>query len=76
MSARPGRIRELIPSDMPRPRDPTSPLFNDYKRRILSLLRADSATPAAPEGIVETGSPAPLAALPGVARIPDVAQQH
>jgi len=40
MSARPGRIREMIEIDLPRPRDPTSPRFNDYKRHILSLLRA------------------------------------
>src|SRR6202165_2641025 len=39
MTARPGRIRELIPIDLPRPRDITSPQFNDIKRHILSLLR-------------------------------------
>jgi NitT/TauT family transport system ATP-binding protein len=39
MTARPGRIRELIPIDLPRPRDVTSPRFNDVKRHILSLLR-------------------------------------
>lgn len=39
MSARPGRIRELLPIDLERPRDSTSPRFNDYKRHILSLLR-------------------------------------
>ena len=39
MTARPGRIRELIPIDLPRPRDVTSPRFNDIKRHILSLLR-------------------------------------
>jgi NitT/TauT family transport system ATP-binding protein len=47
MSARPGRIRELIPIDLPRPRDATSPQFNDYKRHILSLLRPE---PAAADG--------------------------
>lgn len=45
MSARPGCIRELIQVDLPRPRDPTSPRFNDYKRHILSLLRPESALP-------------------------------
>ena len=48
MSARPGRIRELIAIDMPRPRDPTSALFNDYKRHILSLLRPEPMTLVAP----------------------------
>lgn len=43
MSARPGRIREMIAIDLPRPRDPTSPQFNDYKRHILSLLRPETA---------------------------------
>ena len=41
MSARPGRIRELLPIDLERPRDSTSPRFNDYKRHILSLLRPE-----------------------------------
>lgn len=41
MSARPGRIRELLPIALERPRDPTSPSFNDYKRHILSLLRPE-----------------------------------
>jgi NitT/TauT family transport system ATP-binding protein len=42
MSARPGRIRELIEVDLDRPRDPTSARFNDYKRHILSLLRPEA----------------------------------
>ena len=47
MSARPGRIREMIKIDLDRPRDATSPQFNDYKRHILSLLRPE---PAAADG--------------------------
>ncbi|MBB5499820.1 ABC transporter ATP-binding protein [Paraburkholderia sp. MM5384-R2] len=42
MSARPGRIRELLPIELERPRDPTSATFNDYKRHILSLLRPET----------------------------------
>ncbi|TWG89299.1 NitT/TauT family transport system ATP-binding protein [Cupriavidus gilardii J11] len=42
MSARPGRIRELLPIELDRPRDPTSAAFNDYKRHILSLLRPET----------------------------------
>ncbi len=41
MSARPGRIREIIPIDLPRPRDITSAAFNERKRHILHLLRSD-----------------------------------
>ena len=47
MSARPGRIRETLTIDLPRPRDSTSPQFNDMKRRILSLLRPEPAAVAA-----------------------------
>lgn len=43
MSARPGRIREVIPIDLSRPRDITSPQFNETKRHILNLLRSERA---------------------------------
>jgi NitT/TauT family transport system ATP-binding protein len=43
MSARPGRIREIIPIDLARPRDITSPQFNETKRHILDLLRCERA---------------------------------
>ncbi|WP_316163627.1 ABC transporter ATP-binding protein [Bradyrhizobium sp. SZCCHNRI20481] len=43
MSARPGRIVEIIPIDLPRPRDITSPQFNALKRHILALLRGERA---------------------------------
>ncbi|WP_316166477.1 MULTISPECIES: ABC transporter ATP-binding protein [unclassified Bradyrhizobium] len=43
MSARPGRIVEIIPIDLPRPRDITSPQFNELKRHILALLRGERA---------------------------------
>lgn len=43
MSRRPGRIRDCFDFDMPRPRDITSPAFNDAKRHVLGLIR-DEAT--------------------------------
>jgi NitT/TauT family transport system ATP-binding protein len=43
MSARPGRIREIIPINLARPRDITSPQFNETKRHILDLLRSERA---------------------------------
>src|SRR5258708_18640321 len=46
MSARPGRIREIIPIDLTRPRDITSPQFNEIKRHILELLRLERVTPS------------------------------
>ncbi|MCD2514176.1 ABC transporter ATP-binding protein [Comamonas endophytica] len=47
MSARPGRLSEMMEIDLERPRDPTSARFNDYKRTILQLLRPSSAAMAA-----------------------------
>ena len=37
------RIAEMIELDLPRPRDITSPRFNDVKRHILDLLRPHGA---------------------------------
>ena len=45
MTRRPGRIRDDFAFDLPRPRDITSPAFNDAKRRVLSLIRDEAATP-------------------------------
>lgn len=42
MTYRPGRIREMITLDLPRPRDVTSPEFNELKRHILALIREES----------------------------------
>ena len=43
MTRRPGRIRDSITFDLPRPRDITGPEFNDAKRRVLALIREESA---------------------------------
>ncbi|WP_288407256.1 ABC transporter ATP-binding protein [uncultured Herbaspirillum sp.] len=43
MTHRPGHMRELIDIDLPRPRDTTTPEFNQYKRHVLSLIREESA---------------------------------
>jgi NitT/TauT family transport system ATP-binding protein len=48
MSALPGRIKADVRIDLPRPRDPTSPPFNDHRRTLENLLTeeigADPAT--------------------------------
>lgn len=44
MTRRPGRIRDFFDFDMPRPRDITSPAFNDAKRRVLTLIREQSTS--------------------------------
>ncbi len=41
MQTRPGRVREIIPVDLPRPRDETSPQFIQLKRRIGRLIYED-----------------------------------
>src|SRR3981189_771993 len=41
MTARPGPIRESIPSDLPRPAHTTATRFNDIKRPTLALLRPE-----------------------------------
>jgi NitT/TauT family transport system ATP-binding protein len=39
MTPRPGRIRAIVPIDLPRPREVTSPEFNEYRREITNLLQ-------------------------------------
>jgi len=41
MTRRPGTIREMMPINLPRPRDVTSDEFNSYKRRIRELLHEE-----------------------------------
>ncbi|PKU26131.1 ABC transporter ATP-binding protein [Telmatospirillum siberiense] len=42
MSCRPGRLGELIPLDLPYPRDITEAAFNDRKRHILARFKAEA----------------------------------
>jgi NitT/TauT family transport system ATP-binding protein len=54
MTARPGRIKDIVGVDLPRPRDVTSAEFNQIRRHIAALLEAEvQATFAA----METGQP-------------------
>lgn len=41
MTARPGRIKEIVPIDLPRPRDVTSPRFNEIRRYVTDILHAE-----------------------------------
>ncbi len=43
MTARPGRLKADVPVPLPRPRDPTSPAFNDHRRAIEKLLAEEIA---------------------------------
>jgi NitT/TauT family transport system ATP-binding protein len=41
MTARPGRIKEIVNVKLPRPRDVTSAEFNDIRRYVASLLESE-----------------------------------
>jgi len=43
MTARPGRVKEIISVDLSRPRDPTSDQFNAYRREATRLIEAEVA---------------------------------
>jgi NitT/TauT family transport system ATP-binding protein len=47
MTRRPGRIREVVAFDLPRPRDVTGAEFNDMKRYLLNLIKEVAARQAA-----------------------------
>jgi NitT/TauT family transport system ATP-binding protein len=42
MTARPGKIKQIVPIDLQRPRDPTSDAFNAYRREITRLIEAEA----------------------------------
>jgi NitT/TauT family transport system ATP-binding protein len=54
MTASPGRIKEIMTIDLPRPRDTTSDAFNAYRRRATQLIHAEAMSAfeqqEAPEG--------------------------
>jgi signal transduction histidine kinase len=45
LTPRPGRVKADVAGALARPRDPTSPAFNDYRRAIEQLLAEAGATP-------------------------------
>jgi ABC-type nitrate/sulfonate/bicarbonate transport system ATPase subunit len=47
MTTLPGRLRADVRISLPRPRDPTSPQFNDYRRELEKLLAEETAADAA-----------------------------
>jgi NitT/TauT family transport system ATP-binding protein len=42
MTHRPGKLRELIKIELPRPRDVTSPEFNEIKRYVMEVTREEA----------------------------------
>jgi NitT/TauT family transport system ATP-binding protein len=42
MTARPGKVKAIVQIDLPRPRDPTSDSFNEYRRKISQLIEVES----------------------------------
>jgi NitT/TauT family transport system ATP-binding protein len=47
MTRRPGRIRDIVEFDLPRPRDVTGAEFNDIKRYVLGLIKEAATKEAA-----------------------------
>jgi ABC-type nitrate/sulfonate/bicarbonate transport system ATPase subunit len=50
MTALPGRVKADVRIELPRPRDPTSPTFNDHRRTLENLLLEEMAPEAAAAG--------------------------
>jgi NitT/TauT family transport system ATP-binding protein len=43
MTYRPGTVKRVIPVELPRPRDPSSPEFNELKKAVSSLVMEEQA---------------------------------
>ncbi len=43
MTYRPGTIKRIVPVEMPRPRDPASPAFNELKKHVSQLVMEEQA---------------------------------
>ncbi len=43
MTYRPGTIKRVVPVTLPRPRDPSSPAFNDLKKHVSQLVMEEQA---------------------------------
>jgi NitT/TauT family transport system ATP-binding protein len=52
MTARPGVVKEIVPVDLPRPRDPTSDAFNKYRREITRLIEIEAKKVFVPAGAI------------------------
>jgi NitT/TauT family transport system ATP-binding protein len=55
MTARPGRVKEIVAIELARPRDVTSTEFNEIRRRIMVLLE-DEVQAAFAATRMETGA--------------------
>lgn len=60
MAANPGRIRARVAVDLPRPRDPVSPGFQDVQRQVTDLIMGDDADGSAVPQPGASGGPLPV----------------
>jgi NitT/TauT family transport system ATP-binding protein len=51
MAANPGRLKADVRIDLPRPRDPTSAPFNEYRRTLETLLAQEIAAEGMTSGV-------------------------
>ena len=56
MTARPGRVKDIVAVDLPRPRDVTSTEFNEIRRRVAALLEDEVQATFA---VMQDGAAAP-----------------
>ena len=56
MTARPGRVKDIVAVDLPRPRDVTSTEFNETRRRVAALLEDEVQATFA---VMQDGAAAP-----------------
>lgn len=59
MAAKPGRIRARVQVDLPRPRDPAHPAFQEIQRRVTGLIMGEGQDEQVTPGAASGGAPLP-----------------
>ncbi len=69
MSPRPGRIREIVPVDLPRLRARTSPALTEVRNRVLESLNATTHSSPSLRAVSPGGGQRPADARPAIAAV-------